>query len=422
MANNFESNITRVLLKKFLPAFENSRSLSKNVNTQLFNGRFNPSTGGTIDVKRPTDYVTVRNATGDLSSATATDITTGKASATVQDYFTTYVTFDEADEAIKMDQLDELLMPQAQRIVTDMELDFAEFMLKNSGLYAGTYGTPVTTWNHVADAGATLDANGIPRDKKWCYAVNPFTQTELASNQRSLGAGDSIVESAHERNIITKNFAGMDVMTCNTLASFTSGSGADRVGALAANPDVTYLAAKDTMQQTLSLSGFEANLVIKAGEIVQIAGRNRLNQATRKPIIDGSGNNVLFTGVVQSEVTLDGSGAGTIVVSGPAIYEATGPYNTTDSAAVSGDVVTLLGSASTLVQPNLFWHPDAFTIASVPIKKLKSTDTVVTTKDGLQIRCSYDSDVIKNQQIVRFDFRPAYGVLNPFFSGQSFGS
>ena len=420
MSNNFDSNFTRKLMRSFLNSFESERVLSKNVNTQLFNGAFNPSTGDTIDVKRPTDYKSKRTSNGDISAGTRSDIIAGKASAVVQDYFTVDVSFDEADEAIKMDQLDELLRPMAKRIVTDMELDFAAYMLKNSALYSGSYGTAVTKWDHVAEASAVMQSAGVPMDKDWCFGMNPFTMTTLAGDQRSLG-GETGTMTANERATVTSRFGNMMVKNATTLASLTSGAGADRVGALSATPDATYLTAKDTMTQTLAVSGFEANLQIKAGEIIEVTGRNRLNMSTRQPVVNASGANVLWTAVVTADVTLSGTGTGNIVVSGPAINEANGGYNTVDSALTSGDVVTLLGSASTLVQPNLFWHPDAFTIASVPIKKLYSTDTIGTTEDGLQMRVSKYADGDKNQQIVRFDFRPAYGTLNPFFAGQSFG-
>ena len=54
--------------------------------------------------------------------------------------------------------------------------------------------------------------------------------------------------------------------------------------------------------------------------------------------------------------------------------------------------------------------------------ELKATDTVATTEDGLQFRVTRDSDFTKNQNKVRSDFRPAYGVMNPFFAGQGFGT
>ena len=138
-------------------------------------------------------------------------------------------------------------------------------------------------------------------------------------------------------------------------------------------------------------------------------------------ILDETGASVLFSGTVTASVTLNASGVGTLVITGPAIYEATGAYNTVDSALAIGDVVTLGGAASTVIQPNLFWHKQAFSVGSVPIKKLYSTDTVATTEDGLQFRISRGSSFLNNEQKVRIDFRPAYGVMNPFFAGQGFG-
>jgi len=426
MANNFDSNITRPLAKVFLEKFESSRILSKNVDTQLLSNKFNPSTGDTVDFKRPNDYTSYRNATGDLTSATASDIITGKASGVVQDYFTTYVNYDEADEAIKMDQVDQLLAPMATRIATDLEVDFAGFMMKNAGLLAGTYGTAVTTWGDVAAASSVMESAGVPMDSPWCYAVNPYTKTSLASDQRSLGSGGTsgeLISAAHRKAIMSENFAGFDsVLSATTLASYTSATTGDLVGALNGTPTATYAAAKDTMTQSINVNliGTFAG-VIPAGTVVQVTGRNRLNLSTRQPIIDAAGANVLFTGVVTEDSAAFTAGAGTLVISGPGIYEATGAYNTVDSALTSGDVVTILGADNTLYQPNLFWHKQAFGIGSVPIKKLYSTDTLATTEDGLQIRVSKFSDGVTNTQKVRFDLRPAYSVLNPFFAGQGWG-
>ena len=425
MANDFASNFTRPLMRVFLEQFESKRVLSKNVNTQLYEGKFDPSTGTQIDVKRPTDYVSRRTPEGDVSSgAGKSDIITGKATATVQDYFTVFVDYDEADEAIKMDQIDQLLDPATTRIVTDLEVDYAGFMMKNTALLSGSVGTAATTWEHVADAGATLSANGVPADNEWFYTVNPFTQATLANTQRAIGAVDPLVSEAFRKATIAEQFAGMKVMTATTLATYTTDSEADRTGTLSGAPDVTYVTAKDTMTQTFALTGFGADLEIKAGETLTITAAagaiNRLNLSTRQQVVDGLGAAILWTGTVTADVTL-AVGAGTIIVSGPAIFESGGQYNTVSQAILSGDVATLSGAASTTIQPNLFWHKNAFAIASVPIKKLHSTDTLGTTEDGLQIRISRGVSFLENKQLVRFDFRPAYGVMNPFFSGQGFG-
>tara|TARA_R110000744_G_scaffold85789_2_gene167641 strand:- start:1806 stop:3086 length:1281 start_codon:yes stop_codon:yes gene_type:complete len=424
MANNFDGNIEKKIAKSFIKGFTNDRVLSKNVNTQLLDGKFTPSTGDNVYFKRPTDYKSVRTATGDVSGETKSSIVTGQAKGTVQPYFTAFVDYNEADEALKMDQLDELLAPMATRIVTDLELDFGQFMMKNIGLTSGTVGTAISTWDHVSEANALAQSVGIPRDGKLCMAVNPYTQIALAGNVRGLG-GETGAMTANEQAVINPNFAGMKVLSATTLASYTTGTGADRAGTLSASPTVTYLAAKDTMTQSMAVTAFQANLVVAAGETVTITAAsgalNMLNLSTRKQIVNQTGAAVLWTGTVTETVTLNGSGAGTLVVTGPAIYEAAGQYNTVSQAALSGDVISLGGAASTLIQPNLFWHKEAFAIGSVPIKKLHSTDTLATTNDGLQFRVSKGVGFLENEQKLRIDFRPAYSALNPFFAGKAFG-
>ena len=371
MANNFASNFTNILMRVFLEKFQMARVLTKNINTQKLDGKFKPSTGDTVFFKRPTDYVSFRNATGNLTSHTATDIITGKAKGVVQDYFTVLVDYDEADEAIKMDQIDELLAPMADRIVTDLEIDYALFMVKNAGLLAGTFGTAVTTWKHVAEASAVLKSTGIPADSPWFYTMNPYTEVNLADTVQGLqsgGAAGELIVSAHANAIVKQRFAGMQVLTSTALSSFTTNATGDRVGAINGTPDVTYVTAKDTMTQSITVDAFGTiSGVINAGEVIQITGRNRLNLNTRQSIVDGAGANVLYTGVLTADATLT-SGAGTFIVTGPAIFEsggAVGAYNTTDTAIADNDIITLLGADSTLYQPNLFWHKESSILTSL---------------------------------------------------------
>ena len=88
MANSTTSNWSRKLMEVFLEKFEASRVLTKTVNTQLFQGKFTPSSGSNVDIKRPHDYNVLSTAGGDISSSTKSDIISGKATATVQNYMT----------------------------------------------------------------------------------------------------------------------------------------------------------------------------------------------------------------------------------------------------------------------------------------------------------------------------------------------
>jgi hypothetical protein len=431
MANNFDSNFTEKLMRIFLEKFESARVLSKNVNTQLLSGVYDPNSGDVVSFKRPTDFTAVENATGDLTGVTPDDIIAGKASGVVQNYITVFVNFDEADQALKMGQIDELLAPMATRVVTQLELNFARFMMRNSGLLSGDYGVPVTIWDHVANFSSVMQATGVPMDSTWNVAINPFTQTALASNQRSLGSGGvsgALVMSAHERAMISSSFANMQVMSATTLATHTQPATGDRSGTVVGTPSPTYVAAKDTMTQLINVDGFGTFTgTIPAGTVIQITGAvdalNRLNLSTREEIVDGSGNAVLFTGVLELDLVL-ATGAGPATITGPAIFEnapGTGGHNTVNRAIVAADVVTLLGLDSVTYQPNLFWHRQAFSIGSVDIKKLFSTDTLGQTEDGMKLRVSKFADGVTNVQKIRIDLRPAFAALNPFFAGQGWG-
>jgi hypothetical protein len=419
MANNLSSNITRPLAKIFLEAFESSRVVTKTVNTQLLSGRFNPSTGSSVDFKRPHDYRSIRTSGGDISGSTKSDIIAGKATGTVQDYFTAATEWSNIQQALELDQLEQILEPMARRLVTDLELDLGLFMRKNTGLNYGARNTAVDAWSDVAGAGAMMDAVGVPMSDNKFYLMNPFTTTSLASAQNGLNASDGLVRTAWEKAQISSNFGGMRALTSNALSSYTSGSTTDRAGALNGAPDATYVTAKDTMQQTLAIDALGTGTIV-AGDQIQIAGVNRLNIATRQVMLDAAGAAVPWTGTVLSTVTIAGNAA-SVVVSGAAIYEANGQYNTVDAAPADGAVVTILGSAATVYQPNLFYTEQAFGLGTVKLPKLYSTDTVATTSDGMSIRVSKYSDGDSNTQKIRFDLLPAYAVFNPNFAGQGYG-
>ena len=208
MPNNLSSNITRKVARIFLDKFESARVLTKTVDTQLLSNKFNPSTGSIVDFKRPTDYRSIRTAGGDISSSTKSDIIAGKASGVVQDYFTVATEWTNIEEALQLDQLDEILAPMATRLVTDLELDWSSYMVKNANLKYGSPGTAIDAWSDVAGAAAFMDSVGVPMDGEKYYVVNPFVAATLASAQSALLA-NKLVETAWEKAQISANFGGL---------------------------------------------------------------------------------------------------------------------------------------------------------------------------------------------------------------------
>jgi len=424
MANSLTSNYARKLLEQFLIDMETQRVLSKSVNTQLFSGKFNPSSGPVIDVKRPHRYKALRTSGGDISAETPNTIISGKATATVQNYITVKIPYTNYEEALELNQLSEITKPAAEECVTELETSFADYMLLNTGLAWGDPDVAVTKWSHLAGPMALMKSIGVPGNEL-NYAMNPYIATNLADTQSGLASGDNeLVNLAWKKAQISNNFAGLNAFSCDSLSNFTTGAASDREGTLSASPVVTYSNAKDTMTQQLAVTAFTAAAVIKAGSVIELPASHYIHQRTRRAFLDQAGNAVPFRATVTADVTLGASGEGTLVVTGPAVYEAgaAGQYNNVDVAPVSGAVIKVLGTASTLYQPNLFYHKNAFTITTVKLPKLHATDARVVSKDGIAIRVTKYSDGDKNEQNIRFDMLPAFGTLNPFFAGKGFGA
>jgi hypothetical protein len=420
MSNSLSSNITRKVMRAFIPAFEKQRVLSKTVNTQLFQGKFNPSSGDYVDIKRPHQYRAIETSGGDISLSTWNDIISGKATAQVQNYITVPIDWTNKEEALSLDQLTEILAPAAETAVIQLETNLCDFMYQRAALQVGAVGTVVDAWKDVAGAMSMMKSIGVPEGMIH-YVMNPFTIQNLASVQSGLDAADALVRTAWENAQISTPFAGLRALTSNSLSTYTSGACADREGAITATAiDQTYATHKDTMIQEIEVDGLTAAGVVKAGEMIEVEGRYYTHPRTGKVVLGADGNAITWKGTVTEDATASG-GVITLQVSGPAIYEANGQYNNVDSAFAEDDVVNILGATETVYQPNLFYHRDAFAVAFVKLPKLFSTDTIAVTSDGIAIRASKYSDGDANTQKIRFDLLPAFACLNPFFAGKGWG-
>jgi len=426
MANSLSSNTTSKVMRAFVKNMEKQRVLSKTINSQVFQGEFTPQFGDTIYIKRAHRYNALRTTAGDISAATKSDIISGKAAATVQDYITVAMEWTNREEALEMDQLEKILMPAAEQCVIELETSLCDYMIKNCALATGTPGTVIDAWGDIASQMSLMKSIGVPMGE--IYSVmNPWTVQNLASAQTGLSADPSrLVQVAWEQAQISTPFAGLRAITSNSLSTYTAGTDTDRVGALSATPTATYLAHKDSMIQTLAVTGLDAASTILAGEVLEFTGtgalaRSYIHQRTGKTVFDSTGAPIPWRCTVTADATMDGGGAGTLLVVGAAINETDGQYNNISPPLVSGDVFSVLGTEDTEYQPNLFYHKDAFGVAYIKLPKLYSTDTVATSEDGLSIRVSKYADGDANKQMIRFDLLPAFGTLDPFMAGKGYG-
>lgn len=425
MANNLASNVTNKVARVFLEEFEKARVISKTVNTTLLSPEFTPQFGDTVRFKRPHQYRSVRTAGGDITAATKNSIVAGSAVATVQDYFTVPIEWTNREEALQLDQLAEIIRPAAQQIAIDLETDFSRWMAYRAGLHYGTVGTPIATWGDVAAVGALMTSIGVPQSGERYAVMNPFAVKTLAETQSGLASGsNSLVDSAWEQAKITNRFGGLMALTSSTLPQIQLGATTDRTGFLVSAPDQTYVTAKDTMTQTLVIGGLTASVTnaIRAGDTIKVTTANRslLNVRSREVAYD-NGSPIAWHYKVVTGGNTNASGEVTITVTAAALNESNGQYNNIASALATNDVVEILGTTSAFIQPNFFYHKEAFAIGTIKLPKLHTWDTVATTDDGLSIRVTKYANGDANSNQIRFDLLPAYSCLNPLFAGTFHG-
>lgn len=423
MANSLGSNYGVKVMKSIAAGFENGRVSTRSVNTDNIQGEHDNSTGATIYRKRKTSYRSAETSDGDVSSNQAlNDILVGRIPYTKQDVITVEVQWDTVEEALELNQLDELLMPMGEELITRAELNLNTYMIKNSALTVGSPGTAITSWEDVAACQALMDEIGIPKGGQRYYQMNSYSSMKLAGIQVGIPAQDRS-RSAWDNSMVSSPLAGLTSLKSNSLKTYTTDAVADRAGALAANPNVTWATHKDTMIQSIQVSGLTASVDIVAGSTVEITGKYHTNPRTQQIIYDETNSAVPFRWTVTADATTSSAGVVTLLVTNAAIFDAASnnQYDNISAAPVSGDVVTIQEAASTTFKPNLFYHKDAFSFATIQLPKLYATDAIYQSRDGLTFRASRFSSGRENKQILRVDLVPAFGVSNPLHAGRSYG-
>lgn len=422
MANNYQSNTNKKLLKSFASAFESSTVITNTVSKQLVND-FDPSTDGDygqVSMKRPPQYVPQRTVDGDLSSGAANPVRTGKVQAKVSDYITVYVENTQVEEALEADQLDELLKPIAEDMVIELESETAQFMATNAALTSGDPDSPIAAWSDIANAGALLKDIGAPSGKRY-GVIDCFDETALADLQTQLGV-NSEVKTAWDTALVKRNFAGLDVLTSNNLPEYTTGNDVTGI-TISVAPNSSYADFKDTYRMSLVLAGFTSTTgTLGAGTTLTFPATSLVNMRNGK-VLRKSGAAIPLSLTVLPKAdgstvyTADGGGLIAVEVSGAAIFETglNAAFNTVNRALDAADTVTITETASTVYRPSLAYCEGFVGVGSVVLPKLHATESMIMNHKGSSIRVHRFSDGVGNKNRYRFDMLPTFACFNPFW-------
>lgn len=428
MANEYQSNINKKLLKSFAKAFDSNSVVSNTVSKQLVMD-FDASTGGDygqVSMKRPPQYTPFRTPDGDMTGK-VNPVRTGKVQAEVSDYITVYVENTQVEEALEADQLQQLLEPIAEDMIVTLESELVDFMAYNAALTSGDPNNAIDAWADVANAGALLKDIGCPAGKKY-GVIDCFDEVALANLQTQLGVQKEVM-TAWDGAVIKSNFAGLkEVLTTNNLPQYTSGNDITGI-TLDGTPTATYTAYKDTYRTSLAMTGFTANTgTLAAGQTLTFPTRFLTNLRNHKTLFK-SGVEIPFSLTVlpatDGSLTYTADANGDIIaeVSGAAIFEAAelGAFNTVASALTTGDAIVLPETVDKTYRPSLAYYEGFVGMGSVVLPKLHATDSMVMNHKGSSIRVHRFSDGVANKNRYRFDLLPTFACFNPFWGTRMYG-
>lgn len=421
MANTLTENTSSIVLKKFLDGFMSDIVLAKSVDTQIIAGELNPNTGDTVRIKRPHQYVAERTTDGDVTGTTKNQLTSATAFAKVGEYITVRVEWTNLEEAIQLNQLDEILKPAHTEMVNALETEIGRRMINGGALSLGSPDTPITKWSDVAQGQSLLNDLGVPGQNM--AALDPWSTQALADAQGQLANGDnSLVNNAWTMAQISRNFGGIQAFNSNGLANYTSGTEAGETLQILGTPVVTYSALKDTYETTLTLDGLlTATGTLNAGDILEFQTTFFLNQRS-KQVLSRDGDPIKFTGTVTEDAVGSGSVI-TVTISGAPIFDpANEQYNVVNKALADNDDVLILGTPSKQYKPSLFYNQQAFALGTIELPTLAALDSTVVNNEGFSIRATKYSDGDANKQMMRFDLLPSFAVLQPHKMGKLNGN
>jgi hypothetical protein len=398
MANAFQNE--SLFAKKVLQEFNNNLIFARTTNRQ-FQDTFTNNSGKTVDIRRPTRFVTTSgaDATGQIQ-----DIVQRTVPLTIDRREKVVTSVDSEQLALNLDDFTrEIIQPAMLQLANKVDLDLYTL---GKGVYnaVGTAGTAPNSFSIINDARTKLSSYGVRTDPRY-LCMNVVDGGALAD-----GLQTQFNTQEFNREILDKGVMGrmceFDIYQVQNTTDVTTADGA--IGTPLVNGAVASGAT------TITMDGFTPNITIFEGAIFTMAGVGAVNMLTR-----------LKTGLIQqfvvtADTLVDGAGNAVIPIS-PAIVFDGGPY--VNVTALPADNAAVVFEASHTI--NLAYHPEAFTLAMIKLHEPNDSGAYVRTMSdsdsGISVRMSKQYNNITDITSIRFDI--LYGIqVFPEYAARVMGS
>ena len=405
MANDFKNTslVTRHAVKEFLNALVMASKVDRQLDEKnVFGGKV----GSSVQIRRPIMF----EATSGAVISSTPDIEEGTVTVSLDRREKVNFAVTSQDLTLNIEDANErYIKPAMQELAQKVESAIAD---SYSSIYnfSGTPGTTPSTFLAVGGAGSVMSKLGVPKEGR-CAFYDADASLALANGLSGVFP-QKIANKAIEEASIGR-YAGFDIYESNSLAMHTVGVATGTPLINGASQDTTYALSKDTDTQSLITDGWtnDTTGILKAGDVITIAGVNSVNRKTRSDT--GSLAQFVVTADADSGAS---TGPATLTIS-PAIITS-GAFQTVTAAPADGAAITVVtGTGGTSYPQNLSFHKNAITLATAQLDVPNEGATASRENfDGISIRTVRQYNATDDETIYRFDILFGVKVQNAGFA------
>ena len=408
MAQNFV-NTTKVT-KYAVIDFENALQMAGCVDRQA--SKEFKKVNDTIYVRRPVRFVTESGAT--ISSST--DIEEGTIPVTLSSREHVSFAVSSQDMTLSVDDFRErYVKPAMEELAQKVETDLGASYI-NIYNFVGTPGTTPATFLAVANAKKLLDETGVPAHLEKDAFYDPAAVVALADALK--GVFPETISKRAIENAMVKRLAEFTIYQNTSLPMHTVGVATGTPLVDGATQNTTYLLSKNTWTQSLVTDGWTNSTtgILKAGDVITLAGVYAINQRTR--VSTGNLQNFVVTVDADSGAA---TGPSTLTISPPIITS--GPYQTVTAAPANNAAITVkTGTGGTQYRQNIAFNRNAITLATAPLDMPQgSVVSSQQTYKNVSIRTVVFYNGTTDVSTWRFDILYGIKVQNPGFAVRTTG-
>jgi len=230
--------------------------------------------------------------------------------------------------------------------------------------------------------------------------VNPAANAGLVEGMKGLFNPTDTISKQFKNGMMGTGVLGFDEINMSqSIKQFTTGS-------RTATGGTTSAAVSTEGATTIAITGAGNAGTIKIGDVFTVADCYAVNPQTR----ESTGS--LFQFVALADVTLNGSGAGSITVA--PMYSADHALATVNTLPATSKAVVFVGAASSQYAQNLVYHKDAITFATADLLLPQGVDMAArAVHNGISLRVVRQYDINNDRLPCRIDVLYGYSAIRP---------